>query len=141
MKELLYKAKAINRNPNMNYRTNHRNGDWVYGLVSKIRGDIAEMTNTDGVSGIDVDRNTICEYAGLTDKNGNKIFDGDIVRFAEYKNGKACWIGEVFFSCCMFQIKGKANEECGSDFIMQLSSISNERIEVIGNIYDDKVEK
>ena len=58
MREILFRAKAINRDL--------KNGDWVYGLISSDREyhdtHFTEMTNTDGVSGIDVDRETVCEY-------------------------------------------------------------------------------
>ena len=58
--------------------------DWVYGLISKPydkKYDLpAEMTNTDGITGIDVDRNTIGMWTGKVDCEENCIFENDILQ-------------------------------------------------------------
>lgn len=83
MKEILFKAKRKGRVDGSDYISPYKNGDWVYGLVSKqYKGHWAEefddeMTDENGVSGITIDRNTICEYTGLDDGLGQKIFEGD----------------------------------------------------------------
>ena len=83
MRDILFKAKAINRDRGY-HRTNYKNGDWVYGLVTRLYDERfenipAEMTDLNGVSGIEIDHNTICQYTGLTDNNGNKVWENDVV--------------------------------------------------------------
>lgn len=84
MREILFRGKAINRN--IDYRrTKYKNGDWVYGLLTRLYDERfvnlpAEMTNTDGVSGIEIDHHTVGQYTGLISKSGARIFEGDVVQ-------------------------------------------------------------
>ena len=85
MREILFRGKAANRNPNREYRTKYKNGDWVYGLLTDVENyaGFSEMTNTAGVSGIEVDKNTVGQFTGLVDKNDTKIFEGDVFQLED----------------------------------------------------------
>ena len=138
MREILFRAKAINREEKWSYRTNYKNGDWVYGFVTDLYDDRfpnlpAQMKNTDGVSGIDVDYQTIGQYTGLTDNNGNKIFEGDIVRCVselDYANMVVIFEDGEFR---MVKCKKYNTYTKGSGYF----AIRCFYKEIIGNIYDN----
>lgn len=141
MREILFRAKAINREKGY-HRTKYKNGDWVYGLITKPHNDIfptipMEMRNTDGINNLEVDYKTVGQFTGLTDKNGKKIFEGDIVKgylgYGDEENDIA-YI-EYQEDSMGFVLVEILKEDFGKQFEM------TNYVEVIGNIHDQSIEE
>ncbi len=68
-----------------------------------IINDVVETNcGLDIISDYAVDPSTVCEYTGMTDKNGKKIWENDIVLTDE-----AGWIGRVIYNYGMFMCEDK----------------------------------
>jgi uncharacterized phage protein (TIGR01671 family) len=96
-----------------------------------------EMRNTNGIDGIEVDYNTLGQFTGLTDKNGKKIFEGDIVKLFFYDKEQDInyeLIGQVesVLLCGFITIY----EEKVNALQLFNKTISN-KIEIIGNQWDN----
>lgn len=129
MREILFKAKRID------------NGKWIEGYYF-YNPNIDKHFVHNWLSGglVKVDKDTICQYTGLTDKNGNMIWENDIVK-AEVKQNSLCQssLYSDFYQIsyhekyCYFYLKKKNNNLLfDGNWSYYLKSI-----EVIGNTFDN----
>ena len=132
MREILFRGKRVN------------DGEWVEGFYAYIEFDdrhviITQDTYTEygGLYYFTADPATIGQYTGLTDKNGKRIFEGDVVRFTERHLGgedvpvvEAVEFAEGGFATHRYflnnWLRNAAKENC------QLQDIK-----VVGNIHDN----
>ncbi len=74
MREILFRAKEINT------------GEWVEGYLYRLSENQSPFIMLKNKLGIayEVEEHTICQYTGLTDRNGNKIWENDLVDINHY---------------------------------------------------------
>ena len=136
MREILFRGKE---NPS---------GKWIEGFL------VGNCHIGDWVSCTPVHSRTVGQFTGLTDKNGRKIFEGDILRAKVYEKefvdfpgiGKrkvrtgnkidAVWTVEYknFNASCGYFVYGKDRR---FNRLLTYSVIFNNECEVIGNIHDN----
>ena len=126
MREILFRGKSV------------YNGEWIegsyYHCCGTAYGSTFIVVNDFGF--IEVIPHTVGQYTGLTDKNGTKIIEGDIVKTKEFgkDNGNDVNfnnfdIFEVIYSSASFKLNNSRR---------LFNMLKGQGFEVIGNIYDNK---
>lgn len=126
-REILFRAKHIHAMDS----NEHLDGTWVHGYLSD-----KNYINDKSLEGeFLVDENTICQYTGLTDKNGKKIFEGDIVRYGEICGEVKFGLHESNWQICKYN-QGFYIEFPEEDLYRKELGYYENKVVVIGNIYD-----
>ena len=128
MREILFRGKRTD------------NGEWIEGYAAMSGGTFIICDNGLTYGGFivyEVIPETVGQFTGLTDKNGKRIFEGDIWRFKRFNN---VHVGEIVFNVtaasfimCYQLIVGVYGEKATQKLLLSVC----DNIEVIGNIHDN----
>lgn len=148
MREILFKAKRID------------NGEWVEGylfdngfdgeekkyfigglIIEKYNGTACDEWDITGIDFCEIDPETLCQFTGLCDKNGKRIWENDIlmahldefypedVTYETVEWGVAGWAAHE---------TSNIDREYGNVDREYLDEFDLKNFEVVGNIFDNK---
>ena len=133
MRELLFRGKTLDVS------------EWVYGYYVQQYGTDAiyfKESDENGFERLLIYSETVGQYTGLRDRNGRKIFEGDILKLTDETNNAECIVrvefgnpnGEYNWGFQFVRISG---DEMSTDVLLWIDSEDTGAFtEVIGNIYD-----
>ena len=119
------------------FRGRTKAGKWLEGMPTFNFEYIFNEEEVDSPDNYEVEPETVGEFTGLTDKNGVKIFEGDIIS----PNMKAFRYFVVFENGCFVLYHRNRKDHDGKYFKWGLLSrafeLSDFHLEVVGNIHNN----
>lgn len=128
MREILFKAKRID------------NDEWIEGYYQKrcnLFGNEEYLFRTDSYEvweHTEIDPKTLCQFTGLTDKNGKRIWENDILM----AHLDESYPEDTTYETVEWGVAGWVTHEDNSIARQYLDEFDLEHFEVVGNIFDNK---
>ena len=130
MREILFRGKRVD------------NGEWIYGDVVQFptHGIVRIVEQEPSYKDAEVDSETVGQYTGMTDKNGKKIFEGDILKIVHkyqspFDDDTKEYI-DITTDVVFFDDEGLCFSYGKSPFLCVADNVTAE-YEVVGNIHDN----
>ena len=133
MREILFKAKRIDNGEWADGYYTECNGKTFIGIDISIYSDIFEVFCTPVIRWFEVDPKTLCQFTGLCDKNGKKIWESDILM----AHLDESYPEDATYETVEWNVAGWVGHETGSIGRQYLDKFDLEHYEVVGNIFDN----